>query len=33
MTARHCGHYDLFSGTRWRSEIYPGIRTLTRQDT
>ncbi|WP_367395329.1 hypothetical protein [Cupriavidus sp. Agwp_2] len=33
MTARRCGNYDLFSGTRWHSEIYPGIRALTRQDT
>lgn len=33
VTARQCGHYDLFSGPRWHSEIYPGIRALTRQDT
>jgi len=33
VTARRCGHYDLFSGPRWRGEIYPGIRALTRQHT
>ncbi len=32
VTARRCGHYDLFCGPRWHSEIYPGIRALTRQD-
>lgn len=32
ITVPRCGHYDLFSGPRWHSEIYPGIRALTRQD-
>ncbi|MFC4518461.1 hypothetical protein [Cupriavidus pinatubonensis] len=33
VTVPRCGHYDLFSGPRWHSEIYPSIRALTRQDT
>jgi poly(3-hydroxybutyrate) depolymerase len=33
VTARRCGHYDLFCGPRWHSEIYPGIRALMRQAT
>lgn len=32
VTARQCGHYDLFSGPRWRTEVYPRIRALTMQD-
>ncbi|GAB3628339.1 esterase [Pandoraea terrae] len=26
-----CGHYGIFSGRRWRSDIYPRIRDLIRQ--
>lgn len=29
LTARQCSHYDLFCGSRWRTEIYPSIRDLT----
>ncbi|EHP44128.1 intracellular PHB depolymerase PhaZ [Cupriavidus basilensis OR16] len=28
LTARGCGHYGIFSGTRWRTEVYPRIRSL-----
>ncbi|MCY0852705.1 polyhydroxyalkanoate depolymerase [Cupriavidus sp. D39] len=28
LTARGCGHYGIFSGTRWRTEVYPRIRAL-----
>lgn len=31
VTARQCGHYDLFSGPHWRTEIYPIVRDLIRQ--
>ncbi|MGX6566666.1 polyhydroxyalkanoate depolymerase [Cupriavidus necator] len=30
FTARQCGHYDLFSGRRWRTEIFPYIHDLIR---
>ncbi|MFS8978259.1 polyhydroxyalkanoate depolymerase [Cupriavidus necator] len=33
ITARQCGHYDLFSGPRWQTEIFPCIRSLIRQYT
>jgi poly(3-hydroxybutyrate) depolymerase len=28
VTARKCDHYDLFSGTRWRTEVFPRIHEL-----
>lgn len=28
ITVRQCGHYDLFSGPYWRTEIYPIVREL-----
>ncbi|MDW3686725.1 polyhydroxyalkanoate depolymerase [Cupriavidus sp. CV2] len=31
ITARQCGHYELFSGPSWRSEVYPRVRDLIRQ--
>ncbi|WP_454743852.1 polyhydroxyalkanoate depolymerase [Cupriavidus necator] len=31
ITVRRCGHYDLFSGPHWRSEIYPIVRDQIRQ--
>jgi len=31
FTARQCGHYDLFSGPHWRTEVYPIVRDLIRQ--
>lgn len=33
VTVRQCSHYDLFSGTRWRNEVFPSIRQLIRQCT
>nr|WP_315593757.1 polyhydroxyalkanoate depolymerase [uncultured Cupriavidus sp.] len=33
VTARQCGHYDLFCGFRWRTEVFPDIQALTRQGT
>jgi poly(3-hydroxybutyrate) depolymerase len=31
FTARGCGHYDLFSGPYWQTEVYPIVRDLIRQ--
>ncbi|MFS8981086.1 polyhydroxyalkanoate depolymerase [Cupriavidus necator] len=31
ITARQCGHYDLFSGPHWRTAIFPVIRNQIRQ--
>ncbi|MGH8790258.1 MAG: polyhydroxyalkanoate depolymerase [Cupriavidus necator] len=31
ITARRCGHYDLFSGPRWQTEVFPRIHDLIRQ--
>lgn len=28
MTIAECGHYGVFSGSRWRTQIYPQIRDL-----
>jgi poly(3-hydroxybutyrate) depolymerase len=28
LTARGCGHYGIFSGTRWHTEVYPRLRAL-----
>ncbi|WP_316157593.1 polyhydroxyalkanoate depolymerase [Cupriavidus sp. BIC8F] len=28
ILARRCGHYDLFSGARWRTEVFPRIHDL-----
>ncbi|MBP0594776.1 polyhydroxyalkanoate depolymerase [Paraburkholderia sp. LEh10] len=28
MTVAKCGHYGIFSGSRWRTQIYPQIRAL-----
>ncbi|WP_427308830.1 polyhydroxyalkanoate depolymerase [Cupriavidus sp. H39] len=33
VMARQCGHYDLFSGPRWRTEVYPHIRAMIREGT
>jgi poly(3-hydroxybutyrate) depolymerase len=33
LTARQCGHYDLFCGPRWCTDVYPRIRDLTGHDT
>ncbi|KWR88061.1 polyhydroxyalkanoate depolymerase [Cupriavidus sp. IDO] len=30
VTVHQCGHYDLFSGPRWRTEIYPIVRDQIR---
>ena len=30
MVAEGCGHYGLFSGSRWRESIYPEVRTFIR---
>lgn len=30
VTVPHCGHYDLFSGPCWRTEVFPSIRNMTR---
>ena len=27
-TVAKCGHYGIFSGSRWRTQIYPQIRAL-----
>lgn len=31
FTARRCGHYDLFSGPRWHTEVFPRIHDLIGQ--
>ncbi|MBV6271396.1 polyhydroxyalkanoate depolymerase [Alcaligenaceae bacterium CGII-47] len=31
MTAKECGHYGIFSGSRWRSLIYPEIASFIRR--
>ncbi len=31
ITARRCGHYDLFSGPHWQTEVFPRIHDLIRQ--
>lgn len=31
ITARQCGHYDLFSGPHWRTAIFPVVRNQIRQ--
>ncbi|TDN67288.1 polyhydroxyalkanoate depolymerase [Paraburkholderia sp. BL10I2N1] len=31
VMVRQCGHYDLFSGPHWRTEVYPAIHDLIRQ--
>ena len=28
LTASGCGHYGIFSGTKWRTRIYPRVRAL-----
>jgi poly(3-hydroxybutyrate) depolymerase len=30
LTAQQCGHYGIFSGRRWRSEVYPELRDFIR---
>lgn len=30
VVARDCGHYAIFSGSRWRQDIYPQIRNFIR---
>ncbi|MFA5664424.1 polyhydroxyalkanoate depolymerase [Castellaniella sp.] len=30
LTAAHCGHYGIFSGRRWREQIYPRISSFIR---
>ena len=31
FTAPECGHYGIFSGSRWRKTIYPRIHDFVRQ--
>ncbi len=31
LTVPECGHYGIFSGNRWRTQIYPQIRDLIRR--
>ncbi|KJK10235.1 esterase [Burkholderiaceae bacterium 16] len=31
LTAAQCGHYELFSGQLWRTEVYPVVRDLIRE--
>jgi poly(3-hydroxybutyrate) depolymerase len=31
LTIRGCGHYGIFSGSVWRTEIYPRLRQLIHQ--
>ncbi|MFJ4292329.1 polyhydroxyalkanoate depolymerase [Cupriavidus sp. NPDC089707] len=33
VTVRRCGHYDLFCGPRWRTDVFPDICALTRRGT
>ncbi len=31
LTAPKCGHYGIFSGRRWREQVYPQLRDFIRQ--
>jgi len=31
VVAEGCGHYGLFSGSKWRTAIYPEIRAFIRE--
>ena len=31
VTAPRCGHYGIFSGRRWRENIYPDLRDFIRK--
>ena len=31
LNAEHCGHYGIFSGRRWREDIYPQLRDFIRK--
>ncbi len=31
LNAERCGHYGIFSGRRWREDIYPQLRDFIRK--
>jgi poly(3-hydroxybutyrate) depolymerase len=32
LTAPKCGHYGIFSGRRWREQVYPQLRDFIRRN-